>query len=695
MPMLSIEQEPIRIPRIESEVEVAEGRKVQIRRESHQSARHLMVPRRFLFLWDQIKIGASLYDLSLRLRSTGTQQRVFLEVASFLCFLVDNDLIDDIRLVRMADAIRGEYEWPEDVTKSLSTSSLISNWARRGSWTKLPSSSHLSRAYDCLISLVSLLAIPIAVFITVIIYDVMKKTALLEPFVSVFRWQQAIIGLAVGVLVTGIVGRSFVAGLRILGSKLGRDAGEVSFSWDLLGPHFVFTANTVTGALRRVSDFLACYSALVVPVALWIVVRKADTLSIFKNLSIGQILSSSTPIYLFFAGGFGVSALMTHPFTKSELTKSLRVWNRTPLVWREDEELREVETFHKLGGFLSAALALSSLCIFVSTAMIAWGAGSRKMTTVVAVLGLVLFGIAYFEPMSGHLLPSTSARNRRRRLWATKVKVLSVAAADREAWSELPVLRQLTSTIRNQLVSVARVVEFSPGKSICRQDSKDRSLFIVLEGKLGVAKSFEGRRRKVVAILEAGAVFGETAFFFGMPRTADVVAMEKCKLLEIPYIPSMKNLDISSSEEFQFRVWLLQALSGNPMLKDLPSEAMDTLIFAGKRRLIKAGQPVFTEGAPADSCYFIAQGRASAVQQGRKINEMGAGDAFGEIALLKMGARRTASVVADSDLLCMELDIESFWALLAARLPLGAEIERLAMRRLKADEERRTKSAGH
>ncbi len=69
---------------------------------------------------------------------------------------------------------------------------------------------------------------------------------------------------------------------------------------------------------------------------------------------------------------------------------------------------------------------------------------------------------------------------------------------------------------------------------------------------------------------------------------------------------------------------------------------------------------------------------------------MGAGDAFGEIALLKMGSRRTASVVADSDLLCMELDIESFWGLLAARLPLGAEIERLAIRRLKADEERRS-----
>ncbi len=688
--MLSIEQEPIRIPQIESEVEVPEGRKIRFRRGHDDATARLMVPRRFQFLWDQVKIGASIYDLSLRLRATGANHRVFLEVASFLCFLVDNDLIDDIRLVRMADSIRGEYEWPEDLTKTLSSSSVISIWARQASRSMGTEFSFLSRAYDSAVALLALLSLPVTGFTILFLIDVMKKTALLEPFIAVFRWGVATAGLVAGVLVASVFGRSLVAVLRTFGSKLGKDAGELSFAWDLLGPHLIFNAHTVTGPLRRASDFLTCYSAMLVPMGFWLVLRKADTLSIFRNMSLGNLLSSSTPILMFFAGALGVSALMTHPSTRSELTKSLRVWNRTPLVWREDDELQEVETFHRLGGFISAGLALFAVGTLAASALLAWGSGDRKITALVAIGAIVIFAFVYLEPLFGHALPGASTRNRRRRLWATKVKVLSVAAADREAWSQLPVLRQLTPPIRNQLISAARVVEFRPGKSICRQGSNDRSLYIILEGKLGVAKSFEGRRRKVVAILTAGSVFGETAFFFGMPRTADVVAMEECKILEIPYVASMQNLDLSSSEEFQFRVWLLQALSGNPMLKDLPSEAMDTLIFAGKRRLFKAGQAVFTEGAPADSCYFIAQGRASAIQLGKKINEMGAGDAFGEIALLKMGSRRTASVVADSDLLCMELDIESFWGLLAARLPLGAEIERLAIRRLKADEERRS-----
>lgn len=691
--MLSIEQEPIRLPPIETEVEVSEGRKIRFRREHDASTARLIVPRRFLFLWDQVKIGASLYDLSLRSRASGSNHRVFLEVASFLCFLVDNDLIDDVRLVRMADSIRGEFEWPEDLTKLVSSNSVISVWARRGSQTKGTEFSLLSRVYDSLFALFALLSLPVSAFIVVILVDVTKKTSFFEPIVSVFRWNQAVLGLAAGFFVTGILGRSLIAVLRMAGSKLGKDAGEISVAWDLMGPHLSFNAHTVTGALRRVSDFLICFSGMIVPVLFWLILRKADALSIFKNLSLGLLISSSTPLVLFFAASAGVAALITHPSTRSELTKSLRVWNRTPLVWREEEELREVETFHRLGGALSTALALLCVSTLITAAWLSWGPGDMRITSVICLAGLILFSLTYLEPVFGHALPGASTRNRRRRLWATKVRVLAVAAADREAWAQLPVLRQLTPPIRNQLITLARVVEFRPGKAICRQGSNDRSLYIVLEGKLGVAKSFDGRRRKVVAILTGGSVFGETAFFFGMPRSADVVAMEDCKLLEIPYVTAMQNLDLSSSEEFQFRVWLLQALSGNPMLKDLPSEAMDTLIFAGKRKLFKAGQAVFTEGAPADSCYFIAQGRASAVQHGKKINEMGAGDAFGEIALLKMGSRRTASVVADSDLLCMELDIESFWGLLAARLPLGAEIERLALRRLNADEVRRSNDA--
>jgi CRP-like cAMP-binding protein len=670
--MLSVEQEPIRLPSVLNEVDGPEGRVVHF-----ASRRALHVPRRFQFLWDQVKIGASIYDLSLRLRAQAAHEnsRVFLEVASFLCFLVDHDLIDDVRVVRLADSIRGEYEWPDDMLSSLSSEGTIFAWARRVARGQRgrPNIPFTSRSFDFLSSIFVILSLPFTAALGLLLFEPSELS----------RYSFGPVFLA-GFLVGGIVGRTGVAIMRAFAASIGGDAGELKWKIDLLGPHLVYEAHTVTGAFRRATDFVMCFGSVAVPLAL----------ILFLKTAMPELPGSLWTVLL--SGVLFCAALLTHPSTRSELTKSLRVWNRTPMVWREDDELREVEFFHRLGGFVSmtfAALFFAQIVFaifkvrpdpnflrlhFVSVAMV--------------FAGFLMAAVAYAEPFFRHELPGTAKRNKRRRLWATRVKVLSVAAADREAWNELPVLRQLTAPLRRQLMGASRVVQFDRGVPICRQGDTDRSLYIVLRGRLGVARSYEGRRRKVVAILTQGAVFGETAFFFGNPRTADVVAMEDCQLLEIPYLTMMKDLDLSSSADFQFRVWLLQALSGNTMLKDLPSEAMDTLIFAGTRKTFRAGEAVFTEGAPATTCYFIAQGQASAVQQGRKINGMKAGDAFGEIALLRPGSRRTASVVADSDLLCMELEIDAFWALLAARLPLGAEIERLALRRLRADEERRERN---
>ena len=183
--------------------------------------------------------------------------------------------------------------------------------------------------------------------------------------------------------------------------------------------------------------------------------------------------------------------------------------------------------------------------------------------------------------------------------------------------------------------------------------------------------------------MNEGAVFGETAFFFGSPRTADVEVVTDADLLEIPASGDLTSVDLSKSQEFQFRVWLLQAISANPQLANLPSEAMDQLLFAGRRVLFKAGEPVFSQGAPASACYFIAQGSAFVVQGGKTLRKLGAGDVFGEIALLSEDGLRTAAVIAESDLLCMELDRTAFLTLLASHLALGVELERLAVRRLR------------
>lgn len=56
----------------------------------------------------------------------------------------------------------------------------------------------------------------------------------------------------------------------------------------------------------------------------------------------------------------------------------------------------------------------------------------------------------------------------------------------------------------------------------------DRSLFIIVAGSFDVVAPGAARAR---ALLRAGNIFGELAFFDGLPRSADVVAVEPSEAL--------------------------------------------------------------------------------------------------------------------------------------------------------------------
>lgn len=693
--MLSIEQEPLKLPKIETETDTTEGKRVRYYRPHDDGLCEFIVPRRFLFLWSQVRIGASLYDLSLRLRSQAKGSRVFLEVSSFLSFLVDQDIVTDIRFVRLVDSIRGEYQWHSSLLQVLSMKSRISEWSQ--------SASHLGERRTPLSRIFDLLAVGTTLLL---FFLVLITSAQNISLIRMHRWTDELLQFGTitfspvlfylitfftGFLVAGTIGRTLGGFVRAGLSRIAGDSGRIYFQYDLAGPFLEFQPVNVTGGFRRSTDFITIFFPLVSVLFLIVIGRwNSQLYNSFEGV-LGSLL--------FLSGTLFLTAMTTHPMIESALTSSLKVWNRNPLAWRESDELMEIAAFHQLGFGLSALLGFCSIVIILVVSIQQrplW-----KGSFFLVELSLIIFiAFVYLEPYLGAglaaIFPNSHRAhfNLRRRMWDSRKRVLETASVDRESWQNLPVVRQLTAPIRQKLLSVARVVEYFPGKAVCRQGDTSRSLYIVLEGRFAVAKRYTNRRRKVVAILTKGSAFGETAFFFGAERTADVVAIEKSRVLEIPYREDMQNLDLSKSDEFQFRVWLLQALSGNEMLKELPSEAMDTLIFAGKRKTFRAGEVIFTEGSPGDVCYFIAQGQVSIIQEAKKVKELGAGDTIGEIALLRPGMRRTATVTADSDLLCMELNSDDFWALMAARLPLGAEIERLALRRLKEDEARRIRIRG-
>ena len=73
-----------------------------------------------------------------------------------------------------------------------------------------------------------------------------------------------------------------------------------------------------------------------------------------------------------------------------------------------------------------------------------------------------------------------------------------------------------------------------------------------------------------------------------------------------------------------------------------------------KERTFRAGDVVTTEGKSGVGFFVIDNGEATVTVGGEERRKLGAGDYFGEVALLNESPR-TATITADSDLKCYGL----------------------------------------
>lgn len=62
-------------------------------------------------------------------------------------------------------------------------------------------------------------------------------------------------------------------------------------------------------------------------------------------------------------------------------------------------------------------------------------------------------------------------------------------------------------------------------------------LFVVVTGRIAIANRSEDGRESLVALMEAGDLFGEMPLFDGGSRSAEARALESSEVLAIPYAP--------------------------------------------------------------------------------------------------------------------------------------------------------------
>jgi glutaminase len=95
------------------------------------------------------------------------------------------------------------------------------------------------------------------------------------------------------------------------------------------------------------------------------------------------------------------------------------------------------------------------------------------------------------------------------------------------------------------------------------------------------------------------------------------------------------------------------------LLADLDQDEIAAIVDLSTTRHFSAGQRIIGVGEPANSLFFLQSGMVSVkLPSGVRLASLGPGMEFGEMAILER--ERSANVLADTPVTCLELPLDSF-----------------------------------
>ena len=131
----------------------------------------------------------------------------------------------------------------------------------------------------------------------------------------------------------------------------------------------------------------------------------------------------------------------------------------------------------------------------------------------------------------------------------------------------------------------------------------------------------------------------------------------------------------------------VELLQRVPLFEDFERGELERLARSFKERTFDAGSTVVAEGKSGAGFFVIESGEATVSTRGAERRKLGAGDYFGEIALIDDGAR-TATVTAESELRCYGLTSWEFRPLVESNASIAWKLLETMAKRLRAAQQR-------
>ena len=207
-------------------------------------------------------------------------------------------------------------------------------------------------------------------------------------------------------------------------------------------------------------------------------------------------------------------------------------------------------------------------------------------------------------------------------------------------------------------------------------------------------------KKKVIATLKAGEIFGELAAIDGAPRTASAVAKTSCKVIgldEKQFYAALRKkpgfaLMLMSVMINRLRDTITRLLANGDMSEKEATKESVTFKPKLLAELVHGladdppvfflqGKQIMQAGQTGLRMYAIVEGRVTVTIGGRVVERLGPGGVFGEAALVDQSTR-LASALAETDCSLLAISRQAFMALVKispefADAMLGSLTERM------------------
>jgi cAMP-dependent protein kinase regulator len=269
--------------------------------------------------------------------------------------------------------------------------------------------------------------------------------------------------------------------------------------------------------------------------------------------------------------------------------------------------------------------------------------------------------------------------------------------------AHIPLFSQLSPDSLRVLIERMRAWDADTGTTILHEGERSDGLFVLVRGRVRVEKATAQGEVVTMAELRAGEFFGELSLLSDRPRSASVVALEPCELLEMSRadVAVLQQNDPAVAdvmERFAVGRVLHTTLRTSPLLSSLSAADKRTVLKRFQQLPMRTGAILVERGQPSAGLFIVLRGEcdvtASTELGPLRLHTLGAGEVFGEMSLVADHPAR-AQVVARADGRLLFLPRSSFTELVTAIPALQAKVMELAASRstfneqfLPADDER-------